>query len=49
MEIKTTAYEATDRTCRKCGTGAHVTLPKRWRDKRVKILLIEPLEEVKTG
>jgi putative transposon-encoded protein len=46
MEIKSQAFEVLDLIVKPIGTGAHVVVPKRWRGKRVKILLTEPLSEV---
>lgn len=45
MEVKTDAFQVIDREVKAAGTSAHVYLPKSWEGKKVKILLIEPLEE----
>lgn len=44
MEVKTEAFQVIDREAKAAGTSAHVYLPKSWEGKRVKILLLEDIE-----
>lgn len=45
MEIKLEAYDTREKVVKKSGSSAHVYLPIEWVGKRVKILLIDPLEK----
>ena len=45
MEVKIEAFQVIDREVKSAGTSAHVYLPKAWEGRKVKILLVEPLEE----
>ncbi len=45
MEVIAEAFQVIDRVAKASGTSSHVYLPKAWEGKKVKILLIEPLEE----
>jgi len=45
MEIKTTAYEIIEKTVKASGNSGRVYVPKDWIGKKVKVLLIEPLDE----
>ena len=47
FEIKAKAFEAIDRTVKPSGNSGRVYLPKNWVGKKVKVLLLEPLEEEK--
>ncbi|WP_080938525.1 DUF2080 family transposase-associated protein [Methanosarcina mazei] len=44
MEIKLEAYDTREKVVKKSGSSAHVYLPIEWVGKRVKILLIDPLD-----
>jgi putative transposon-encoded protein len=44
MEIKTSAYEVIEKTVKSSGNSGRVYVPVDWVGKRVKILLIEPLD-----
>lgn len=43
MNITTTAYEVIEKTVKPGGNSGRVYVPKAWRNKRVKVLLLEPL------
>ena len=45
MEITTSAFVALDKEVKSCGNSGCVYLPTEWRGKRVKILLLEKLDE----
>lgn len=45
FEIKANAFAAIDRIVKPSGNSGRVYLPKSWVGKKVKILLLEPLEE----
>ncbi|OPY24464.1 MAG: hypothetical protein A4E27_01247 [Methanobacterium sp. PtaU1.Bin242] len=45
MEITTSAYEVIEKTVKSSGNSGRVYVPKDWIGKRVKVLLIEPLEK----
>ena len=47
MEIKTEATQVIEKIVKSIGTSGGVYLPKTWEGKRVKILLIDELKEVK--
>lgn len=38
-------YGSREKEVKTFGNGAHVTVPRGWMGKKVKVLLIEPLEE----
>ncbi len=44
MNIQLEAFQAIDKEVKKFGNTSHVLLPKGWKGKKVKILLLEPLE-----
>jgi putative transposon-encoded protein len=44
MEITLTAYDTREKVVTSAGSTGHVYVPKEWIGKKVKILLIEPLE-----
>ncbi|NMG83678.1 MAG: DUF2080 family transposase-associated protein [Methanosarcinales archaeon] len=45
MEIKIGAYETIEKVVKASGNSGRVYVPIDWIGKRVKILLIEPLEK----
>lgn len=47
MEVTTTAYEVIEKIVKSGGNSGRVYVPKSWRDKKVKVLLIEPIDENK--
>lgn len=44
IEVKAKAYEAIDRIVKPSGNSGRVYLPKDWIGKKVKVLLLEPIE-----
>jgi putative transposon-encoded protein len=44
MEVKLEAYDTREKIVTLSGSSGHVYLPKEWVGKRVKILLIDPLD-----
>ena len=44
MEIKLIGYAAVEKVATRQGGTAHVTVPVAWLGKRVKAILVEPLE-----
>ena len=47
MNIQTRAYEVLERVVKVRGTSGGVYLPVSWTGKRVKVLLLDPIEEEK--
>jgi putative transposon-encoded protein len=45
MNIETQAYEVLERVVKARGTSGGVYLPVSWTGKRVKVLLLDPIEE----
>jgi len=45
MEITTSAYEVIEKTVKSSGNSGRIYVPVDWVGKRVKVLLIEPLED----
>lgn len=45
MEIKTVCYGSVEKIARNGGHSARVFIPKEWRDKRVRVLLLEPIND----
>lgn len=45
MEITVKCYGSIDKIARDGGHSARVFVPAAWKDKRVRVLLLEPLEE----
>jgi hypothetical protein len=45
MEIKTVCYGSVEKIARNGGHSARVFVPLSWKDKRVRVLLLEPIEE----
>lgn len=44
MEIKTEAYQVIEKVVKSGGNSGRVYVPKEWIGRRVKILLIDPVE-----
>jgi putative transposon-encoded protein len=47
MSVQTQAYEVLERVVKPRGTSGGVYLPISWMGKRVKILLLDPVENEK--
>jgi len=45
FEIRINAYGMVDKKVTKHGNSAHVYLPAEWVGKKVKVLLLEPIED----
>lgn len=45
MKIETEAYQAIEKVVKSGGNSGRVYVPKEWMGKRVKILLMEPLDD----
>jgi len=45
MEIKLQAYDTREKKVSATGNSGHVILPKEWIGKKVRILLIEPVNQ----
>ncbi len=45
FEIRINAYGMADKKVTKHGNSAHIYLPAEWVGKKVKVLLLEPVEE----
>lgn len=46
MEIKTEAYQVIEKLVKSAGHSGRVYVPKSWTGKRVKVLLLEPADEI---
>jgi putative transposon-encoded protein len=44
MRIEIEAFQAIDKEVKAFGSTSHVLLPKGWRGKKVKVLLLEELD-----
>lgn len=44
MRIELNGYAAVEKKATKQGNSAHITVPITWLGKRVKAILVEPLE-----
>lgn len=44
MRIEITGYEVLEKTATKTGCTAHVTVPIGWLGKKVKVVLLEPID-----
>ena len=47
MKVEVRAYQVIEKTVKASGSSGRVYVPTEWIGKRVKILLIDPLEEGK--
>lgn len=45
IDITISGYEAREKTVTKSGNSGHVMVPVSWVGKRVKIILLDPVEE----
>ncbi len=45
MEIKISAYQIIEKTVKQSGNSGRVYVPIEWVGKKVKIVLLEPLEK----
>ena len=43
IEVKAKAFQVIDRTVKSSGNSGRVYLPKAWVGKKVKVLLLEPI------
>jgi putative transposon-encoded protein len=41
IQIKLEGYEVVEKTAKYSGNGAQIYVPKRWANKRVKVILIK--------
>ena len=44
MRIEMTGYQVLEKTATKTGCTAHVTVPISWLGKRIKVVLLEPID-----
>jgi putative transposon-encoded protein len=44
MEVKLEAYQVVEKVVKASGNSGRVYVPKEWIGRRVKVLLLEPLE-----
>lgn len=49
LHIILTGFEVIEKTARPHGNGAAVSVPKAWVGKRVKVVLLEPLDSFSTS
>ena len=45
MKIELQGYVALEKVATPQGNSAHVTVPQSWRGKRVKVILLEPVDQ----
>lgn len=45
MEIKITAYQIVEKTVKQSGNSGRVYVPVEWIGKKVKVALMEPIDE----
>ncbi|WP_157203260.1 DUF2080 family transposase-associated protein [Methanofollis liminatans] len=45
IEVSIRGYEVREKTVTKTGNSGHVMVPPSWIGKRVKIILLDPVEE----
>lgn len=45
MRIELTGYSVVEKTATKTGCTAHVTVPIGWLGKRVKAILLDPIDD----
>jgi putative transposon-encoded protein len=45
MEVNTSAFQVIDKTVRSIGNSGGVLVPKKWVGRRVKVLLLEEVDE----
>lgn len=49
MEIKINAYQIIEKTVKPSGNSGRVYVPVDWVDKKVKVVLLEPLEDERSS
>ena len=47
MQVSMTAYEVIEKTVKASGNSGRVYVPKEWVGKRVKVMLLEPIQNDK--
>jgi putative transposon-encoded protein len=45
MEVHTEAYQVIDKTVKSIGNSGGILVPKKWVGRRVKVLLLEEVDE----
>jgi putative transposon-encoded protein len=45
LDMSVTGYEVREKTVTKSGNSGHVIVPPSWIGKRVKIILLDPIQE----
>jgi len=45
INVTITGYEVREKTVAKSGNSGHILVPPNWIGKRVKIILLDPLED----
>ena len=45
MEVTLKAYQVVEKTAKTAGTSAHVFVPKEWAGKKVRVFLLEEINE----
>lgn len=45
MEVHTDAYQVLDKTVKSIGNSGGILVPKKWVGRRVKVLLLEEVDE----
>jgi len=45
LNISVTGYEVREKTVTKSGNSGHVIVPPSWVGKRVKVILLDPVQE----
>jgi len=45
MEVHTTAYQVVDKVVKPIGNSGGVLVPKKWIGKKIKVLLLEEVQE----
>jgi len=45
MKIELAGYAVLERCATRQGNGAHVTVPLAWLGKRVRVVLVDPLDQ----
>lgn len=49
MKIETTCYQVKDKTVRSQTSGGVIYVPQSWAGKKVRVCLLEPIEENMRG
>jgi len=45
MDVQTEAYQVVDKTVKSIGNSGGILVPKKWVGRRVKVLLLEEVDE----